>query len=841
MADNIIKLKVDSQEYEGKIKRASQGLQELGRYLREAGKTFADADAKQVEFARELGKMQTVSNTAKGKIGEMSAAFVNLKTTYLQMTDAEKQSPIGQAMSKSLEELKNRTIDAKRELEDLNKELNTMKTTETSSGSGGGGLFSGDKLSGMLQVMGGNLMTKGVTMAAGAVTSMVNEIGDAVKQGVELAKQGEGIRIAFERLNQPGLLNNLREATHGTVTDLELMKAAVKFNDFKLPLDELGTMLAFAQQKAKDTGQSVDYMVESITNGLGRQSKPILDNLGISAKEIEERMKSTGDFTKAVGEIIRDKMKAAGDYIETAADRATKANVDLQNAMTRLGETFQPLSDAGTSLWSDLKIGALDLLNNAVRPLIDALTEAGRIRSQYAEQGGDTRVNRQLDRLRGISTLQYRRNTYNAQLSNYDSKIGSYQQYLADYKKWQSDKTAVGAYDRMQAFQKQTGLSMYSDVKEQLEVFKKMRSEYVMGAKSIIADNPAPSPTSTTTTKTTKGGSGKTGPTYAADSIAAQQALVQQLTKQWNEAGADVRDQYLQPLVEAEAKLKEMQNTMALQKAKAEGKLNGVNLWQGDIDDITGGKRAQFAGTLPDLSKSLQLDNLPQFLSPLQQLNAELEQLRKNLEYAPTTEAYQEGLKAIADKEKEIANFKGIDLSKDADKSAKSFQAAAGAISQVGSALNGIEDPTAKILGIIAQAIASVAAGAGQAVSAKDTTSSGWAWIGAAAAITASMVAMISQIHSATGYAQGGIVDGRGGGFVGGTAYSGDNIGNVRLDSGELVLNRAQQSNLANALQSNPMGRMQLSAVVTGEQIRLVLNNNGRRTGRGEYVTTNFT
>ena len=142
---------------------------------------------------------------------------------------------------------------------------------------------------------------------------------------------------------------------------------------------------------------------------------------------------------------------------------------------------------------------------------------------------------------------------------------------------------------------------------------------------------------------------------------------------------------------------------------------------------------------------------------------------------------------------------------------------------------------------IIAQAIASVAAGAGQAVAAKDTTSSGWAWIGAAAAITASMVAMISQIHSATGYAQGGIVDGRGGGFVGGTAYSGDNIGNVRLDSGELVLNRAQQSNLANALQSNPMGRMQLSAVVTGEQIRLVLNNNGRRTGRGEYVTTNFT
>ena len=84
MADNIIKLKVDSDEYEGKIKRASEGLQALGRSLRDAGKTFADADAKQVEFARELGNMQTVSNMAKGKIAEMSAAFVNLKSQIIK-------------------------------------------------------------------------------------------------------------------------------------------------------------------------------------------------------------------------------------------------------------------------------------------------------------------------------------------------------------------------------------------------------------------------------------------------------------------------------------------------------------------------------------------------------------------------------------------------------------------------------------------------------------------------------------------------------------------------------------------------------------------------------------
>lgn len=99
------------------------------------------------------------------------------------------------------------------------------------------------------------------------------------------------------------------------------------------------------------------------------------------------------------------------------------------------------------------------------------------------------------------------------------------------------------------------------------------------------------------------------------------------------------------------------------------------------------------------------------------------------------------------------------------------------------------------------------------------------------------MISTISAIHSSTGYAQGGIVDGRAGGFVGGTAYSGDNVGNVRLDSGELVLNKSQQNNLANALDGNPMNSLKLTAVVSGEQILLVANRTTRRQGKGELLT----
>lgn len=48
--------------------------------------------------------------------------------------------------------------------------------------------------------------------------------------------------------------------------------------------------------------------------------------------------------------------------------------------------------------------------------------------------------------------------------------------------------------------------------------------------------------------------------TYAADSIAAQEALVSELTKKWKEAGAAVRDDYLKQLNEAQWKLDDMKN-----------------------------------------------------------------------------------------------------------------------------------------------------------------------------------------------------------------------------------------------------------------------------------------
>ena len=80
-------------------------------------------------------------------------------------------------------------------------------------------------------------------------------------------------------------------------------------------------------------------------------------------------------MTKAVGEIIREQMAAAGEYIETAADRATKADVELKNAMEDLGRTLMPLEEQGVSMWTSLKTGAIELLNDGVKPLVPVIID----------------------------------------------------------------------------------------------------------------------------------------------------------------------------------------------------------------------------------------------------------------------------------------------------------------------------------------------------------------------------------------------------------------------------------------------------------------------------------
>lgn len=198
----------------------------------------------------------------------------------------------------------------------------------------------------------------GIGASAGAF--FMNSISNArewMKEGIRLAANADGVRRAFDRLDRPGMLSELRKATKGTVNDLELMQAAVKAKDFRIPLQDLGKYLQFAQLKAQQTGQSVEYLTNSIVTGLGRKSLLILDNLGLSATEINEEMAKTGDLMTAVANIVDKQLAQAGENYVSAADKAAQKAAELQNRQMEIGKLLLPLQEKWSTLFQTVKLG----------------------------------------------------------------------------------------------------------------------------------------------------------------------------------------------------------------------------------------------------------------------------------------------------------------------------------------------------------------------------------------------------------------------------------------------------------------------------------------------------
>jgi hypothetical protein len=184
----------------------------------------------------------------------------------------------------------------------------------------------------------------------------------------------------------------------------------------------------------------------------------------------------------------------------------------------------------------------------------------------------------------------------------------------------------------------------------------------------------------------------------------------------------------------------------------------------------------------------------------------------------------------------ETGNLAGNkELAKDAKNTAQAWQAATTAINSAGSALQNLEDPGAKVAGIVAQAVANIALGFAQATASPATGIAGvFGWIAATTAGLATMVATIASVKSATkgGFATGGIVPGN--------SFSGDNlrISDYGINSGELILNHAQQNNLANELRGGVGEAVKPQIMLTGDKLYVAINNYLRMTGKGQLVVS---
>ena len=904
--DVITRFKLETTQYDSKLRDAAKGLAEYSRTATNAGKEFDKFTKSNVDAARALGATATSTQNAKDQVKELVGAFNDAAKAYNNLTREQQQSDFGKALSGSLQQLQQRIRETKQEMQSLG-----------DSTKGTGGLFGGDKLSGMLQVFGGNVMTK----LASAGMSLASEIGDSVQEGARLAKEAEGIKLAFDRLDDPTLLDALKEATNGTVSELELMKAAVKFNDFKLPLEELGSMLAFAQKKAKDTGQSVDYMVDSIVTGLGRKSLMILDNLGLSAAEIKEKMKETGDMTKAVGAIIREQMAKAGDYVDTAADKAARANAELENRLRVLGETmretfgFSGVSDLATAIKTEL-VGSLQftietigeakkrfnelmqLMGIQKKPQKNPSSEPPKVfpNGTYWEttdsEGRVTASGRWLNGKRvqtGAGDVVVTGNKPDANVASLKQKIRNLQ---AERKK----AIASGDTDRSKDLLKQinqaksdlrgldpNALKTTSAHKEtpQEKAQKRMsdaQHKYAVALEKAQAELDAGTITEADFKKVQKRAAESlfeaaddayqtfADPQYKAVKDDAKQKFVAlggeiktlTETEKANQKAAREQEQAQKKLTEAQDRRAEaLKNGNLKEYLSASATLQK----QGGTDALSDMERDEVV--LP-VNFAFNEDNLKAFIADLQDrlshseygsaiwqaLTAQLAdanslQMLTGTATSAGLDPTKFGLGSLwasllnmtpgdyigngtitgTSRQLRKAGAKNTNVDPNTGKPVKdkdnSFVDVAGKLQGgVSSMVNSLEQ-----LGIqIPEGFKGVLSGISGAIGVLQ-----------AIMVIVEAIEAMETVGTFLGiFAKGGVVHAARG-FVPGNNFS-DNVPAL-LSSGELVLNRAQQGNLASQLEGGAgLGELNLSAVIRGEQIRLVLNNNGRRTGRGEYV-----
>jgi endonuclease III-like uncharacterized protein len=142
----------------------------------------------------------------------------------------------------------------------------------------------------------------------------------------KLSGQVDGVNRAFQRLpNATLLLNDLRKATHGTVNDLELMQKTLMAQNYKIPLQNLGTLLEFAAVKAQQTGQEVNHLVDFIVTGIGLRSIKRLDDLGFTGARVKEALggltlqaASMGQVMEAVTKLMNEDLAKTGGFAQTS-------------------------------------------------------------------------------------------------------------------------------------------------------------------------------------------------------------------------------------------------------------------------------------------------------------------------------------------------------------------------------------------------------------------------------------------------------------------------------------------------------------------------------------------
>lgn len=194
------------------------------------------------------------------------------------------------------------------------------------------------------------------------------------------------------------LLQDLREAARGTISDLTLMKTtnlalagAQPALAKALGQGGLAGLLEIARSQARATGQEVNYLYESLVLGIKRSSPRLIDNTGLVLKVGEANERYARSIGKTVEQLTAEEKQIAilnatlaqgkgavdayGRTALQASERIARIQVTITNALDRAALSIQPLFNLFLSVGETLLKAVLSPLQLII-PVVYALTNA---------------------------------------------------------------------------------------------------------------------------------------------------------------------------------------------------------------------------------------------------------------------------------------------------------------------------------------------------------------------------------------------------------------------------------------------------------------------------------
>lgn len=398
MAESIVRLRVESQEFESKLKRASQELLAMAENARRTGATFAIADKEELAFVSSLGQLQTSARSAKGSIAEMTKAFQDLSMHYRSLTDEEKAAPYGQELKKSLEQLQNRINDGKQALGEINGTIGESKNKT-------------DILSGAVEDLAGKF---GLSVPKlGAMSVAIAGVTGALKVAKDAFFANE------QSLDEWGRTTDSAKAVYSGFLDAlntgdisgylgrinQIVDAARKAYD---ALDELGTYNAFNQVNVARDKQRLTNAMADYREGKGSKASVQAASAAVQKNLRELYLKQQGAYVAKVNQAAaelgvsgKELMKIANgsysDYLKAKnvpmtgirykvhtnqyGQTWTTTEKYAKNAAEQMGSALRRFND---TRWQDLQKSGADPQNT--------LNELGMVKRQVARILGSGRT-----------------------------------------------------------------------------------------------------------------------------------------------------------------------------------------------------------------------------------------------------------------------------------------------------------------------------------------------------------------------------------------------------------------------------------------------------------------